>query len=283
MTSGYVSTKYVPTKEEVTRFYDNAIPMITRLVGVNVHVGYWQSPEDQSTVQEATDRLTDMMAERLRVTSGQRVLDVGCGLGAPAIRLAKAFGVSVVGIATSANLIARATSMAAEAGLAERVTFELADAADLPFPDDSFDGVLAIESIVHMPDRPTVFTEIARVLRPGGMVALTDCVEKRRLTPDQREVVENYRRFTMNSPFLRLDEYVRLLMRVGLPPVEYLDISAQTARHQIHMMEAIERDREELAGIYGPEILTTYKSVFDACLEHSLPTYMLMAAQRHSA
>jgi ubiquinone/menaquinone biosynthesis C-methylase UbiE len=275
-----VTTSYVPSKEEVAAFYDAAIPMITRLVGVNVHVGYWASAEDPSSVQEATDRLTDMMAERLRVSPGGRVLDVGCGLGAPAIRLAGSAGVDVVGIATSPKLVERATMMAKDAGLADRVTFEVADAAELPYSDSSFDAVLAIESIVHMPDRPAVFRQIARVLRPGGRLVLTDCVEKVAPTDRQREIVENYRRFTLNSPFLRLDEYLRTLAEAGLLPMEYLDITTETARHQLHMMAAIERQQAELSETYGPDMLTTYKSVFEECLEAGVPRYMLVTAER---
>jgi ubiquinone/menaquinone biosynthesis C-methylase UbiE len=221
-----------------------------------------------------------MMAERLRVSPGGRVLDVGCGLGAPAIRLAGSAGVDVVGIATSPKLVERATMMAKDAGLADRVTFEVADAAELPYSDSSFDAVLAIESIVHMPDRPAVFRQIARVLRPGGRLVLTDCVEKVAPTDRQREIVENYRRFTLNSPFLRLDEYLRTLAEAGLLPMEYLDITTETARHQLHMMAAIERQQAELSETYGPDMLTTYKSVFEECLEAGVPRYMLVTAER---
>lgn len=274
-----VST-YVPSKEEVAAFYDEAIPMISKLVGVNVHVGYWATPDDPSTVQQATDRLTDMMGERLRVAPGQRVLDVGCGLGEPAIRLARNLGVEVVGIATSPKLVVEATTRAQAAGVAGRVAFEVADAVELPYGEAEFDAVLAIESIVHMPDRAAVFGQIARVLRPGGRLVLTDCVETREPTEHEREVVESYRRFSMNSPFLKLDEYVRALMDAGLLPVEYTDITVETAVHQVHMMAALDRNAAELTALYGPEMLSTYKSVFTDCLSAGLPRYMLMSAER---
>ncbi|WP_406632501.1 methyltransferase domain-containing protein [Amycolatopsis sp. WGS_07] len=271
---------YVPAKEEVAQFYDQAIPMITRLVGVNVHVGYWDSPEDTSSVQEATDRLTDLMTARLRLSPGQRVLDVGCGLGAPALRLAAATGAHVVGIATSPNLVKAATAAAEDAGLDGQVRFEVADAAELPYPPSAFDAVLAIESLVHMSDRPKVFSEIARVLRPGGRLSLTDCVEKVAPTESERAIVESYRRFALNSPLLRLGEYLDLLSESGLLPLEYLDITAETARHQVHMMAQVERQSAELTELYGPEMVAAYKAVFEGVLEAGVPVYMLVTAER---
>jgi cyclopropane fatty-acyl-phospholipid synthase-like methyltransferase len=274
-----VST-YVPSKEEVAAFYDEAIPMISKLVGVNVHVGYWASADDPSTVQQATDRLTDMMGERLQAGQGGRVLDVGCGLGEPAIRLARNLGVDVVGIATSPKLVVEATARAQAAGVAGRVVFEVVDAVDLPYAEAEFDAVLAIESIVHMPDRAAVFGQLARVLRPGGRLVLTDCVETREPTARERGIVENYRRFSMNSPFLKLDAYMRALMDTGLLPVEFVDITAETAVHQVHMMAALDRNAAELTALYGPDMLSTYKSVFTDCLSAGLPRYMLMSAER---
>lgn len=270
----------MPSKDDVVAFYDEAIPMITRLVGVNVHVGYWESDSDESSVQEATDRLTDMMSERLAVGPGDRVLDMGCGLGAPARRLAGTTGAEVVGIATSPKLVARARELAAEAGEEHLVTFEVADAADLPYAEGFFDAVVAIESLVHMADRATVFRETARVLRPGGRFVLTDCVEKATPTQEELEVVEEYRKFALNSPFLRLDEYFRILLAADLLPTEYRDITAETAKHQVHMMAAVDRNSAELTELYGPEMVKGYKDVFERVLGAGLPRYMLVAAER---
>jgi cyclopropane fatty-acyl-phospholipid synthase-like methyltransferase len=274
-----MTSSYMPSKEEVAAFYDNAIPMINRVVGGNVHVGYWTSAEDRSSIQKATDRLTDMVVERLAVTPGQRVLDVGCGLGGPAIRLAKAADVRVVGIATSPKLVAAATDAACNAEMADQVTFEVLDAEDLTYADSSFDAVMAIESLVHMTDKRRVFRNVSRVLRPGGMFVLTDRVEKTSPTEKEREIIESYRRFAMQSPIMRLDEYMRSLIEARLLPMEYQDITAATLRHHIHMMEAIDQHSAELSKLFDPEMLSRCKSVLTDCFGAGLPTNMLLAAK----
>lgn len=104
-----------------------------------------------------------------------RVLDVGCGPGGPALRLARLTGCQVVGIDIQAEGITTARAAAARAGLTAQATFEQHDATQpLPFPDASFDAVVCIDAINHLPDRPAVLREWWRVLKPGGRLVFTD-------------------------------------------------------------------------------------------------------------
>lgn len=275
-----MTTHYVPSSAEVVAFYDNALPLIARLAGDNVHYGYWHSREDTSTLPEAMDNLTDVMIERLAVTSGRRVLDVGCGLGAPAMRLARATGVEVVGIATSGAMVREATARARAAGLDRQVRFEVADAENLPFPDASFDAAWAIESLVHMADRARVLREVGRVLRPGGRLALTDFYERIPFTGERLRMIEEYRRAALNTPFHRLEEYPPMLRDAGLHLIEYLDISEQTDRHYPMLLERLRAHREELSAEYGAETVAALDSVFTNCARTGEPHYMLMTAYR---
>ncbi len=271
-------TVYVPEKKAVADFYDNAIPMFSR-IDTNVHVGYWDSPADESTLQEATVRMTDVVAELLKAQPGDRILDVGCGLGAPAIRIAQSVDVEIVGIATSPKLIAEANKAAVVAGVSDRVMFETVDAEDMPYPASSFDSVIAIESLVHMSDRPRVFKNISHVLRPGGKLVLTDRIEIAEPTSHERTVVDNYRKLAFQSPFMRLDDYVAALISAGLLPLEFRDITAETSRHQIHTIESLNRQAEELHEVYDAAVMEQCKLVFQACFNAGLPTNMLMVAR----
>lgn len=104
-----------------------------------------------------------------------RVLDVACGSGGPALRLARRAGCSVVGVDVQAEGIAAAAAAAAREDLAERTRFERHDANHpLPFADAAFDAVVCIDAINHLADRPAVVRDWARVLKPGGRLLFTD-------------------------------------------------------------------------------------------------------------
>lgn len=103
-----------------------------------------------------------------------RLLDVGCGRGGPAIRLARRLGADVTGVDVVVPGLATARANAADVdGVA---SFVAGDAVALPFVDGAFDACTAIDSIVYVPEKAAVFAELARVTRPGGDVVLSDLV-----------------------------------------------------------------------------------------------------------
>ena len=117
----------------------------------------------------------DTFIEWLALSAGHTLLDVGCGAGGPALRVLDKTGCSVVGVDVHDQAISTARALASARGLNDRTRFERADARQpLPFPDNSFDAVSCIDAINHLPDRPRVIAEWARVLRPGGRLLFTD-------------------------------------------------------------------------------------------------------------
>ena len=219
-------TQTLPQPHEVGALYDKLTLSAMRDgdFNTNVHIGYWDSPESTATIEEAMDRLTDVFVERLQVDPSSHVLDLGCGVGGPGLRLAVRTGARVTGISVSAEQIRTANGLAAETGLAARVAFEHADAMDLPFQDQAFDAVMALESICHVPDRDRVFREISRVLRPGGRVVLTDIFERHPRKEVRHPGIDKFCRDLMCTT-ADIDDYVPMLHRAGLRLRRIVDIT----------------------------------------------------------
>jgi SAM-dependent methyltransferase len=111
----------------------------------------------------------------LELTSGDRVLDLGCGEGRHAIGVYLAEDVESVGVDLSPEDIAIAQEKAQDfldpQNPNKSLTLKVANAMDLPFADDSFDKVICSEVLEHIPDYPGALREIYRVLKPGGVFA----------------------------------------------------------------------------------------------------------------
>ena len=99
--------------------------------------------------------------------------------------VAAEYDVDALGVDLGDVQVAKATARAATAGVANRVRFRTGDAEQLPLPDASFDAAISECAFCTFPDKPTAVAEIARVLRPGGRLGLTDVwVNPDALDPD---------------------------------------------------------------------------------------------------
>jgi SAM-dependent methyltransferase len=103
---------------------------------------------------------------------GQRVLDVGCGLGGPARTLAAEFGCEVVGLEIVGEFCRAAAMLTDWVGLSDRVTIREGDMRAMPFADGSFDRVFTLHTLMNVKEKAALFQEFRRVLKPGGIFGL---------------------------------------------------------------------------------------------------------------
>ena len=104
------------------------------------------------------------------------VLDIGCGLGGVDVQLAEEFGCRVIGLDIEPVLIERAKARIAKAEIADWVEFRLSEPGPLPIPDGSIDVVFGKESWLFIEDKHEFFSEVYRVLGPGGVVTASEWV-----------------------------------------------------------------------------------------------------------
>jgi O-methyltransferase StaMB len=215
-----------PAPDEVGHFYDSLALGASAVFGHNIHYGYWDDSDSETPFGEAADRLTDIMVDKLKIGPGSHVLDVGCGVGGPAVRIASTTGARITGISVSREQVALANSLAESAGLAERVVFQQADAMEMQFPAQSFDAAIALESIMHM-DRGQALTQICQSLRPGGRLVLTDIFERVSIPAARRPTVDRICKI-LGITLVRVEDYPPLLRGAGLLFEEILDISERS-------------------------------------------------------
>jgi len=116
------------------------------------------------------------LAELAGVQAGQRVLDVGAGIGGPARVLAAHFGAHVTALDATPRLCRAAEMLTRGAGLSDRVQIVCANALDLPFSDETFDLAWSQAVSQNVADKQRFVFEMARVIRPGGQLALFEVV-----------------------------------------------------------------------------------------------------------
>jgi len=169
------STSDLNYKQKIGGEYNDWTEVLEHFWGEHIHHGY--SGKDGKQKKEFKQSQVEMIDQLLlwgKADSGtiETALDVGCGIGGSSRHIARKFKCSVTGITLSSVQVQRATEKSIEEGLGHLVNFQVADALHMPFQDNSFDLVWALESGEHMPDKTAFILECIRVLKPNGRLII---------------------------------------------------------------------------------------------------------------
>jgi len=127
---------------------------------------------------------TEEAAALMPVRPGDRLLDVGSGLGGPARWVARRFDCRVTGVDLTPEFCEIARELARRTGLASTVEFRVGDALALPFADGSFDGAYSMNVSMNIADKARLYREVHRVLAPGGWLLLSEVARGHGPEPD---------------------------------------------------------------------------------------------------
>jgi 27-O-demethylrifamycin SV methyltransferase len=244
----------------VQTHYDTVTDAWALILGDNLHYGYFARGGE--TLSEATEALIDAMAGLAPLGRETEVLDVGCGTGHPAFRLAERAGCRITGISISGRGIQIAEEASRRKGLADRVAFHRRDALDNGFPDASFDVAWVMESSHLMPDKERLCAECHRVLRPGGTMVLCDQILKRPLSIAElyrlrRELIGVERAFGP-AKMETLDFYESTMRAHRFGRIERRDVSRETLPTLGKWRENLERNRAALTAQVGAEYVDNF-------------------------
>jgi ubiquinone/menaquinone biosynthesis C-methylase UbiE len=134
-------------------------------------------PADLSPVDEfhtGGRQATEAFLKELSITPDMHLLDIGCGIGGPSRLFAIERGCRVTGIDLTDDYVRTAAALGHRLGLDERVAYRQASALDLPFKSSTFDGAYMMHVGMNIEDKPGLFAEVHRVLKPHGFFAIYD-------------------------------------------------------------------------------------------------------------
>ena len=211
--------------------YDFTTAFYRLLWGRHIHHGLWEpnhGPAIGESPLAAQIHLINTLATKASIGAGQRVLDVGCGMGGSSIHLARERHCDVTGITLSPVQKIWATSSAMLSGVRRRTRFRRADAERIEFAPNEFDAVWSVECTEHLFDKPAFFRKAATWLKPGGRMAICAWLAGSNSgTPDGheqvRKVCENFLCPSLGSEA----DYVEWMTAGGLEMVEVSDWTDQ--------------------------------------------------------
>jgi SAM-dependent methyltransferase len=182
------------------------------------------------------------IAARLALASGERLVDIGSGIGGPARWFAATFGVHVTGVDLTPEFCAAAEALNAMTGLTAHVRIIQGSALALPLPDAAFDAGYSQNVIMNIADKPLFYREAYRVLRPGGRLALSNLCAG----PGGEPYFPAPWATTRDASFLQTPESMRAdLAAAGFEIIEFRDITSE-------ILEAQRRFRERSGNSSAP-------------------------------
>lgn len=175
---------------------------------------------------------------KLDLQPGQKVLDVGCGIGGGDFYMAEKYDVHVVGIDLSINMVSLALERAI--GLRCSVEFEVADCTKKTYPDGSFDVIYSRDTILHIQDKPALFKSFYKWLKPGGTVLISDYCKRAGPPSDDFAKYIKQRGYDLHD----VEAYGQMLKDAGFDEVIAEDRTHQFINVLQKELELVEKDME---------------------------------------
>ena len=221
-----------------------------------------QHDQDHYGGAAATDRLIVEAALR----ADDVVLDVCSGMGGPARYLAWKTGCDVTGLDITASRVEGATELTRLAGLSGSVRFVHGNAVAMPFQDASFTLAIAQESFAHVPDKPRLLAECARVLRPAGRLVFTDILHRGSLSAADSERLLEGMTF---SEIATVEGYTEQLRLCGMEVVRVVDVTQEWTRILVERLAMYRSLEAQTVARLGREHFERY----DRAYEHFVGLY----------
>ena len=218
--------------------------------GDHIHVGIYNHSKEP--IKDASPRIVQMMASKLKLNSNTNLLDLGSGYGGGARYLAKNFGCQVTCLNLCINQNVRNRDLNKKNDLDHLITVVEGNFEDIPFPENSFDIAWSQDAIVHSADRELVVQEVVRVLNDKGEFIFTDLMQtydcpKSILKP----VLDRIQLDSLGS----FGFYVEKGRKLGVRKTEVQNLSEHLTTHYQRVMEETQDRYDEMVESCGKEYI----------------------------
>ncbi len=189
--------------------------------------------------------------------SGQKVLDVGCGVGGPALDLAREYNVQILGVDPESWIVMEAKNRleAVKEPLRGRVSFALMPdpLSFMQFAPAEFDIIISKEAILHVPieSKLAYFKEVFRILKPGGSLIIKDWVCSRPFTDQTKQMMTD-----AGVPFnlISFDQYQELLGQAGFEKLQVFDETYQYIKYCDQNIQTVQDKKEDIIKKFGEKV-----------------------------
>ncbi|CAM8914821.1 unnamed protein product [Rhodiola kirilowii] len=197
---------------------------------------------------------TKEFVAKLELKPGQKVLDVGCGIGGGDFYMAENFDVEVVGIDLSVNMVSLALERAI--GLKCSVEFEVADCTKKEYPDHTFVVIYSRDTILHIQDKPALFRSFFKWLKPGGKVLISDYCKRAGPPSDEFAEYIKQRGYDLHD----VEAYGQMLRDAGFIDVIAEDRTEQFMQVLQKELDCVEKEKQEFINDFSEE---DYNDILD--------------------
>lgn len=227
--------------------------------------------------------LTRRLLDQLGLAPGSRLVDVASGIGTTVLLAASEYDAQADGVDLSPANVTLATGAAAARGLDDRALFHLGDAEALPLVDGGWDAVVCECALCTFPDKQTAVAEMARVLKPGGRIGITDMTADRDRLPPELTTLQAW--IACVADARTADDYRDLLAGAGLEVlrIEHHQVALERMVRQIEarleLMRITARPRLEEAGVDFARVRPVLEAA-RAAVRDGILGYVLIIAEK---
>ena len=188
---------------------------------------------------------------------GMKILDVGSGIGGSAFYMSEKFEVEIDGVDLSTNMvdIAQEYLQVQSPEVQKRLSFKVADATSMTYPENHYDIVYSRDTILHIEDKKSLFQHFFKCLKPGGRVVITDYCKGDLAKQGKEDYHQDFKDYVADRGYhlLTVAEYGQVLRDAGFPDVQANDRTSQFIDILHKELEAFNKIREEVVEEYSAE------------------------------